>query len=116
MSNSSPTAEPTPMQGPDEKDAPMADSKPQSGVGYVTGLKLALIVGSVALACFLMLLDTMIISTVSSSNSGAPSRLATDRCVKAIPRITDTFNSLPDVGWYASAYQFGRFAISYNPG
>ncbi|KID65307.1 efflux pump, partial [Metarhizium hybridum] len=91
MSNSSPTAEPTPMQGPDEKDAPMADSKPQSGVGYVTGLKLALIVGSVALACFLMLLDTMIIST-------------------AIPRITDTFNSLPDVGWYASAYQFGSAA------
>ncbi|EFY97823.2 efflux pump [Metarhizium robertsii ARSEF 23] len=91
MSNSSPTAEPTPMQGPDEKDAPMADSKPQNGVGYVTGLKLALIVGSVALACFLMLLDTMIIST-------------------AIPRITDTFNSLPDVGWYASAYQFGSAA------
>ncbi|KAI1463637.1 major facilitator superfamily domain-containing protein [Daldinia caldariorum] len=57
---------------------------------YVTGIKLALIVASVTLACFLMLLDTMIVST-------------------AIPRITDTFNSLPDVGWYASAYQFGRF-------
>ncbi|XDG02463.1 hypothetical protein ABKA04_002078 [Annulohypoxylon sp. FPYF3050] len=28
----------------------------------------------------------------------------------AIPRITDTFNSLPDVGWYASAYQFGSAA------
>lgn len=32
---------------------------------YVTGFKLAIIVASVALACFLMLLDTMIISTVS---------------------------------------------------
>lgn len=32
----------------------------------VTGIKLALIVGSVALACFLMLLDTMVVSTVSS--------------------------------------------------
>jgi hypothetical protein len=31
---------------------------------YVTGFKLAIIVASVALACFLMLLDTMIISTV----------------------------------------------------
>ncbi|KAI1077292.1 efflux pump [Whalleya microplaca] len=58
---------------------------------YVTGIKLALIVASVALACFLMLLDTMVVST-------------------AIPRITDTFNSLPDVGWYASAYQFGSAA------
>ncbi|KAI0896126.1 efflux pump [Annulohypoxylon nitens] len=58
---------------------------------YVTGIKLVLIVASVALACFLMLLDTMVVST-------------------AIPRITDTFNSLPDVGWYASAYQFGSAA------
>ncbi|KAI1800663.1 efflux pump [Daldinia bambusicola] len=58
---------------------------------YVTGIKLALIVASVTLACFLMLLDTMVVST-------------------AIPRITDTFNSLPDVGWYASAYQFGSAA------
>ncbi|XXG96274.1 hypothetical protein Hte_002555 [Hypoxylon texense] len=29
---------------------------------------------------------------------------------KAIPRITDEFNSLADVGWYASAYQFGSAA------
>lgn len=32
---------------------------------YVTGIKLVLIVASVALACFLMLLDTMVVSTVS---------------------------------------------------
>ncbi|KAI0003921.1 efflux pump [Xylariaceae sp. FL0662B] len=55
---------------------------------YVTGLKLAAIVACVALGCFLMLVDTMVISTV-------------------IPRITDEFHSLVDVGWYASAYQFG---------
>jgi hypothetical protein len=55
---------------------------------YVTGVKLVLVVASVALACFLMLVDTMVIST-------------------AIPQITDQFHSLPDVGWYASAYQFG---------
>ncbi|KAF2757491.1 MFS general substrate transporter [Pseudovirgaria hyperparasitica] len=69
--------------------------KPQHGsvreTEYVTGFKLVLIVASMALACFLMLLDTMIVST-------------------AVPRITDTFNSLPDVGWYASAYQFGSAA------
>ncbi|KAI0115567.1 efflux pump [Nemania sp. FL0031] len=52
---------------------------------YVVGKKLALVVGSAALACFLMLVDTMVIST-------------------AIPRITDEFHSLADAGWYASAY------------
>lgn len=31
---------------------------------YVTGVKLGVIVASVALACFLMLVDTMVISTV----------------------------------------------------
>ncbi|KAK8017143.1 major facilitator superfamily domain-containing protein [Apiospora marii] len=65
--------------------------KPVSGREYVTGIKLAVIVAAVAFASFLMLLDTMIIST-------------------AIPRITDEFHSLVDVGWYASAYQFGRAA------
>ncbi|KAI3390912.1 hypothetical protein diail_8425, partial [Diaporthe ilicicola] len=33
------------------------------GSQYVTGYKLAVVVASVALSCFLMLLDTMIIST-----------------------------------------------------
>ncbi|KAK0630993.1 efflux pump [Bombardia bombarda] len=55
---------------------------------YVTGVQLVLVISSVALACFLMLIDTMVIST-------------------AIPRITDQFHSLADVGWYGSAYQFG---------
>ena len=35
---------------------------------YVEGLKLAIVVASVALSCFLMLLDTMVISTVSYYN------------------------------------------------
>lgn len=38
----------------------------------VTGIKLALVVASVALACFLILLDTMVVSTVS-----CPSRVQT---------------------------------------
>lgn len=53
------------MLGSDDKEAGNADIKPDSATGYVTGFKLALVVGSVALACFLMLLDTMVISTVS---------------------------------------------------
>ncbi|KAI1403324.1 major facilitator superfamily domain-containing protein [Hypoxylon fuscum] len=60
-------------------------------VDKISGLKLALVVASVALSCFLMLLDNLIVST-------------------AIPSITDTFHSLPDIGWYASAYQFGSAA------
>ncbi|KAI0407026.1 major facilitator superfamily domain-containing protein [Xylaria palmicola] len=58
---------------------------------YVTGIKLATIIATLILACFLMLIDTMVIST-------------------AIPRITDEFKSLTDVGWYAGAYQFGSAA------
>ncbi|KAI6091008.1 MFS general substrate transporter [Hypoxylon rubiginosum] len=58
---------------------------------YVTGVKLALIVATVGFASFLILLDLMIVST-------------------AIPKITDEFHSLGDVGWYASAYQFGSAA------
>ncbi|KAG9388104.1 efflux pump protein [Pyrenophora tritici-repentis] len=57
----------------------------------VTGFKLYIIVAAVAFVGFLMLLDNMIVST-------------------AIPRITDEFHSLADVGWYASAYQFGSAA------
>ncbi|KAI1074271.1 major facilitator superfamily domain-containing protein, partial [Whalleya microplaca] len=63
-------------------------AKPEAGDEYVTGIKLVAVVSCVALGCFLMLVDTMVIST-------------------AIPRITDEFHSLVDVGWYASAYQFG---------
>ncbi|KAI1416184.1 efflux pump [Hypoxylon sp. FL1857] len=80
----------TPVTGFKEDDG-KSDSHHGHSNEYVTGIKLGLIVASVALACFLMLLDTMVVST-------------------AIPRITDTFNSLPDVGWYASAYQFGSAA------
>ncbi|KAI1281633.1 major facilitator superfamily domain-containing protein [Xylaria sp. FL0933] len=60
-------------------------------VDHISGYKLVVVVASVALSCFLMLLDNLIVST-------------------AIPSITDTFHSLQDIGWYASAYQFGSAA------
>lgn len=84
---------------------------------YVTGFKLGIVVSSICLSCFLMLLDTMVISTVrcpSSQLSHFYRQAEADRffvlslCIQAIPHITDTFNSLQDVGWYASAYLFGR--------
>ncbi|KXJ88191.1 major facilitator superfamily domain-containing protein [Microdochium bolleyi] len=52
---------------------------------YPGGLRLGLVMLALCLAVFLMSLDNSIIST-------------------AIPKITDEFSSLGDIGWYASAY------------
>ncbi|PVH88509.1 putative HC-toxin efflux carrier [Cadophora sp. DSE1049] len=57
----------------------------QDGVEYPTGLKLGLISLALCLSVLLIALDNTIIAT-------------------AIPKITDQFHSLPDVGWYGSAY------------
>ncbi|CAG8971738.1 hypothetical protein HYALB_00007218 [Hymenoscyphus albidus] len=56
-----------------------------ANVEYPTGAKLALISLALCLSVFLIALDNTIIAT-------------------AIPSITDQFASLPDVGWYGSAY------------
>lgn len=58
----------------------------EDGTEYPTGMKLGLITLALCLSVFLMALDNSIIAT-------------------AIPKITDQFQSLPDVGWYGS----GRF-------
>ncbi|TVY20392.1 Efflux pump aflT [Lachnellula arida] len=55
------------------------------GPEYPTGMKLGLISMALCLSVFLMALDNSIIAT-------------------AIPKITDQFHSLSDVGWYGSAY------------
>ncbi|KAI4261784.1 MAG: hypothetical protein L6R42_003024 [Xanthoria sp. 1 TBL-2021] len=52
---------------------------------YPSGAKLAIITVSLCLSVLLMALDNTIIAT-------------------AIPKITDHFNSLDDVGWYGSSY------------
>ena len=54
-------------------------------IEYPKGAKLAIIVISLCVSIFLMALDNTIIAT-------------------AIPRITDDFKALNDVGWYGSAY------------
>ncbi|KAL5394132.1 hypothetical protein PMIN03_004963 [Paraphaeosphaeria minitans] len=63
--------------------------KPKAGEDnqeqYATGFKLAMIVISLQLTNFCIAVDNTIIAT-------------------AIPRITDHFGSLGDVGWYGSAY------------
>ena len=55
---------------------------------WAHGFQLFNIMAALALVCFLMLLDSTIV-------------------VAAIPRITDDFNSLNDIGWYGAAYQLG---------
>ncbi|KAI9646520.1 hypothetical protein NHQ30_004513 [Ciborinia camelliae] len=57
---------------------------------WAHGLQLWALIVAVSLVLFLMLLDGTII-------------------VAAIPRITDDFHSLNDIGWYGAAYQLGRY-------
>lgn len=52
---------------------------------YLTGLKLVTLIIALCLVVFLVALDQTIIAT-------------------AIPKITDRFNSISDIGWYGSAY------------
>lgn len=59
---------------------------------YPSGMKVGLIMASCLLAMFLVALDRTIIAT-------------------AIPRITDDFHSLSDIGWYGSAYMLTNSGV-----
>lgn len=87
---------PTP-QIPVENDIPQTEVPPQRTV--------LLVMSAILMAAFLIALDRTIIAT-------------------AIPRITDHFHSLGDIGWYASSYLLtacafqlllGRIYTFYNP-
>ena len=65
--------------------APKAASRDLSMPTYPSGLKLFIIIFGLCLSVFCVALDNTIIAT-------------------AIPRITDDFHALQDVGWYGSAY------------
>lgn len=71
---------------------------------YPAGFKLVTLIIALCLAVFLVALDQTIIAT-------------------AIPKITDHFNSIADIGWYGSAYfltstslqpSFGRIYKVFN--
>lgn len=70
---------------PDDAEKPAVEGEDNGEPVYPTGLPLALVMFSVTLAVFLVSLDNTIIAT-------------------AIPKITDQFNSIGDVGWYGSSY------------
>ena len=63
--------------------AKAVDTPPPADIVYPTGLKLVIIIIALSLAVLLVALDQTIIAT-------------------AIPRITDRFNSVDDIGWYGS--------------
>jgi MFS family permease len=89
-----------------EKATPklLENAEEESDNDFLTGKKLVLVILAAALAMFLVALDRTIIGT-------------------AVPRITDEFHSLSDVGWYAGAYlitscatqlTWGRFYTFYS--
>ncbi|KAF4470310.1 aflatoxin efflux pump AFLT [Fusarium albosuccineum] len=84
---------------PTESTEKLQSTPPDAGssgngddVVYPTGMKLGLITLALCLAVFVMALDNSIIAT-------------------AIPKITDAFGSLNDVGWYGSAYMLTTAAL-----
>lgn len=86
----------------DTVDAKEAPEEPEPE--YPHGAKLAIISASLALSVFLVALDNTIIAT-------------------AIPKITDEFKAIEDIGWYGSAYflttcafqlLFGKFYTFYS--
>jgi hypothetical protein len=81
---------------------------------FITGIKLSLVLASVVLVAFLMMLDMSIIVTVCFRDCVPQSPETIDHNWQAIPRITSDFHSLPDVGWYGSAYLLSRYADSFG--
>jgi MFS family permease len=88
-----------------EKEPEDAIQKVESEDKYPPQGTVMIIMAAMFMAAFLVALDRLIIAT-------------------AIPVITNQFNSLSDVGWYASAYLltmcsfqliFGRIYTFYNP-
>ncbi|KAF3767097.1 MFS general substrate transporter [Cryphonectria parasitica EP155] len=90
-----------------KKDAAATLGTDQDGKddsAFPRGIKLALILGSSYLSMFLVALDRLIVTT-------------------AIPKITDEFHTVTNVGWYGSAYLltncafqlfFGKLYVVYS--
>lgn len=72
--------DPAPRPFPDDREASKSPQKNMDGPQHVTGMKLKLIMLALILACFLMLLDTSVIATVSSTRIVRNTRLLTAVC------------------------------------
>ncbi|KAL5121849.1 MFS sugar transporter [Pleosporales sp. CAS-2024a] len=89
---------------PSNRHSQASASDDEDGFEYPTSWRLAAITTALCLSVFCMALDNTIIAT-------------------AIPRITDQFKALNDVGWYGSAYllttcatqlMYGKFYTFYS--
>ncbi|KAH8810877.1 putative MFS multidrug transporter [Xylogone sp. PMI_703] len=92
----------SPSEGSDHAHNPvhdqaLGDNTANQEDQWVAGIKLVNIIAALTLVCFLVLLDTSVVST-------------------AIPRITSDFHSLPDIGWYGGAYQLGNSTLQLLSG
>lgn len=89
-----------------EAELPKQELNPKSD-DYPKGFRFVLITISLMLAVFIMALDTSIIgrSTIyyelKSSNTVANAHMPS---ATAVPKITSSFHSIDDIGWYSSAY------------
>jgi hypothetical protein len=73
-------------------DTGSPDMPNDENIIYPAGLRLVLILLALCCAVFLVALDQTIIAT-------------------AIPKITDQFNSISDIGWYGSSYLLTATAL-----
>lgn len=86
------TSEPPAKLAAMTQEEKKAKTLAEEDIEYPHGLKLWLILAALCLAVFLVALDQTIIST-------------------AIPKITDHFRSVKDIGWYGSAYLLTATAL-----
>ncbi|KAI8188357.1 Efflux pump aflT [Colletotrichum sp. SAR 10_75] len=82
--NQNPVVEDTDMTM-ETQEATHTKTNQSEDVQYPSGLSLVLVLGSLFISMFLVSLDRLIITT-------------------AIPKITDEFDSVTDVGWYGSVF------------
>ncbi|KAK5089676.1 hypothetical protein LTR70_001534 [Exophiala xenobiotica] len=77
---------------PNNEAASAESEKAQAEQEYLHGLPLYLLIISLVLTVLIMALDISIVAT-------------------AIPRITDTFDTISDIGWYGAAFIFTNSAL-----
>ncbi|KIW02704.1 uncharacterized protein PV09_06142 [Verruconis gallopava] len=96
-SSSEDLAEKSEPETPDVESADEKDVAPEPAIEYPTGFQFFTVIAALLLNVFLVALDQTIVAT-------------------AIPKITDEFKGLDQVGWYASAYfmTFGGFQSTWG--
>ena len=83
----------------------MSAEQPSHEANYIPfGPKLFLIVASLMLGVFCMALDNNVCTLVALQQKIKHVLTSVEIIAVAIPRITDEFHDLDDVGWYGSAY------------